>query len=98
MSLVRQDIFPEFDLNENDKKTEEINSVVILVCKFFDNIHGHHFAVVFGNDFKKNSDLINKVLNRSFIRTTRRLLQVLKEKNHKKAMHKFALLSTILIQ
>lgn len=73
------------NFDDFEKKTEEITSVEILVCKLIDNIQGNHFAVVFGNDFKKNSDLINKVLNRSFIRTTRRLLEVLKEDDHKKA-------------
>ena len=80
-----------------EQKTEEIKSIEILVCKFIDNIQGNHFAVVFGNDFKKNSDLINKVLNRSFTRTTRRLLQVLKEGGHKKAHEEVELIANHLI-
>lgn len=68
-----------------EEKTEEMNSIEILVCKLIDNIQGNHFAVVFGNDFRTHSDLINKVLNRSFIRTIRRLLEVLKNGGHKKA-------------
>ena len=68
-----------------EEKTEEINNIEILVCKFIDNVQGNHFGVVFGNDYKIHSDLINKILNRSFIRTTRRLLEVLKKGSNKKA-------------
>jgi 5'-deoxynucleotidase YfbR-like HD superfamily hydrolase len=80
-----------------EEKTEEITSLEILVCKLIDNIQGNHFAVVFGNDFKTHSDLINKVLNRSFIRTTRRLLKVLKKENHKKAYEEVVLVVNYLI-
>ena len=80
-----------------EKKTEEMNKLEILVCKFIDNVQGNHFNVVFGNDFKNNSDLVNKILNRSFIRTTRRLLQVLKEGGHKKAHKEVELVATHLI-
>ncbi len=68
-----------------EEKIEKINSTEILVCKFIDSVQGHHFGVVFGNDYRKNSDLVNKILNRSFIRTTRRLLEVLKKENHTEA-------------
>jgi len=68
-----------------EQKTEEINSLEILICKLIDKIQGHHFNVVFGNDFKTNSDLISKILNRSFIREARRLLEILKKGGHKKA-------------
>jgi 5'-deoxynucleotidase YfbR-like HD superfamily hydrolase len=78
-----ESLLKNFDAFEQE--TEEMTSIDILVCKFIDNVQGNHFNVVFGNDFKNNSDLVNKILNRSFIRTTRRLLQVLKEGGHKKA-------------
>jgi len=85
------------NFDDFEKKTEGITSIEILVCKLIDNIQGNHFAVVFGNDFKKNSDLINKVLNRSFVRTTRRLLQVLKEGGHKKAYEEVESVVTYLV-
>jgi 5'-deoxynucleotidase YfbR-like HD superfamily hydrolase len=76
-------ILQNFDAFE--KKHEEINSLEVLVCKLIDNIQGNHFAIVFGNDFKIHSDLINKILNRSFIKAASRLLEVLKKRNNKKA-------------
>ncbi|MCX6752331.1 MAG: HD domain-containing protein [Candidatus Nomurabacteria bacterium] len=75
-------LLKNFDDFENYNETEDIN---VLVCKFIDNVQGNHFGVVFGNDHKINSDLINKILNRSFIKNARRLLEVLKNKGHKKA-------------
>lgn len=74
-----------YNFDAFEKKHEEINSIEILVCKLIDNIQGNHFVIVFGNDFKTHSDLINKILNRSFIKAARRLLEVLKKKGNKKA-------------
>lgn len=76
-------ILKNFDAFE--KKIEEIDNIEILVCKLVDNIQGHHFGLVFGNDYKTHSNLINKILNRSLIRITRRLLQVLDKGGYKKA-------------
>lgn len=80
-----------------EQKTEEMTSIDILVCKFIDNVQGNHFSVVFGNNHKDSSELINKILNRSFIRTTRRLLQVLKQGGHTKAHKEVELVATHLI-
>jgi 5'-deoxynucleotidase YfbR-like HD superfamily hydrolase len=68
-----------------EKKIEEIDDIEILVCKLIDNIEGHHFALIFGNDFNKHSEIINKILNYSFIPRANRLLEILKEKKHDKA-------------
>jgi len=68
-----------------EEKVERMNNLEIIVSKLIDNIQGHHFALIFGNDHKKHSELINKILNRSFVPRARRLLQVLKERKHKKA-------------
>jgi 5'-deoxynucleotidase YfbR-like HD superfamily hydrolase len=92
---ILKTLLQNFDAFE--KKTEEITSIEILVCKFIDNIQGNHFSTVFGNDFKANSDLVNKILNRSFIRTTRRLLEVLKRNGHKKAQKEVEEVATYLI-
>ena len=72
-----------FDLFEKNHK--KINSIEVLICKLIDNIQGNHFAMVFGNDFKINSDLINKVINRSFMKAANRLLEVLNDTGNKKA-------------
>ena len=90
-----QTILENFDAFE--EKTEEINSLEILVCKFIDSIQGNHFNVIFGNDYKTYSDLINKILNRSFIRTTRRLLEVLKKRGNKKAQKEVESIANYLI-
>jgi 5'-deoxynucleotidase YfbR-like HD superfamily hydrolase len=74
-----------------EKKYEDIENIEILVCKLVDNIQGHHFGLVFGNDYKINSDLINKILNRSFVRIARRFLKVLEKKDHKKAYEEIEL-------
>jgi 5'-deoxynucleotidase YfbR-like HD superfamily hydrolase len=66
-------------------KIEKMNDLEIILCKWLDNVQGHHFALTFGNDYKKNSDLINKILNYSFVPRSRRLLQILKERKNKKA-------------
>ena len=68
-----------------EKRTDETNNLEILVCKLIDKIQGHHFSVVFGNDFEANSDLINKILNRSFVREASKLLEVLNKEGHTKA-------------
>lgn len=68
-----------------EEKYEDMENIEILVCKLIDNIQGHHFGLVFGNDYETNSNLINKILNRSLIRITRRLLEVLEKENHKRA-------------
>lgn len=80
---IRKTLLYNFDSFENDY--EKINSVEILVCKLIDSMQGNHFAVVFGNDFKINFDLINKIVNRSFIKAASRLLQVLKQRKNKRA-------------
>lgn len=66
-------------------KIDKMTDLEIILCKWIDNVQGHHFALVFGNDFKKHSDLINKILNYSFVPRSRRLLQILKERKHKQA-------------
>jgi len=68
-----------------EKKYEDTENIEILVCRLVDTIQGNHFGLVFGNDYKINSDLINKILNRSLIRIARRFLMVLEKKGHKKA-------------
>jgi 5'-deoxynucleotidase YfbR-like HD superfamily hydrolase len=73
------------NLDAFERKIEKTNNLEILVCKFIDNIQGNHFGVIFSDDHKKHSDLINKILNRSLIKNTRRLLEVLEKENHKKA-------------
>lgn len=78
-----KDILRNFDAFE--KKIEEIDNIEILVCKLVDNIQGHHFGLVFGNNYRENSELINKILDRSLIRIVRRLLEILKGGGHKKA-------------
>jgi 5'-deoxynucleotidase YfbR-like HD superfamily hydrolase len=77
------ELLENFDAFE--KKVEEIDDVEILVCKLIDNIEGHHFALVFGNDFNKHSEIINKILNYSFVPRARKLLEILKDKKNKKA-------------
>ncbi len=76
-------ILENFD--DFEKKIQNINNIEILICKLVDNIQGNHFGLVFGNDQQANSNLISAILNRSLIRTTQRLLQVLDKKGHKKA-------------
>jgi 5'-deoxynucleotidase YfbR-like HD superfamily hydrolase len=68
-----------------EKKLEEIDDLEVMVCKLIDNIEGNHFALVFGNDFNKHSEIINKILNYSFVPRARRFLEILKEKKHEKA-------------
>lgn len=68
-----------------EKKIETIDNLEVIVSKFVDNIEGHHFALIFGNDYKKHSEIINKILNYSFVPRSRRLLEILKERKHKKA-------------
>lgn len=68
-----------------EEKVEKMDDLEIIISKLVDNIQGHHFALVFGNDHKKHSNLINKILNRSFVPRARQLLYILKEKKHKKA-------------
>lgn len=80
-----------------EEKYEDMESIEILVCKFIDNTVGHHFGLIFGNDYKINSDLINKILNRSFIRISRRLLEILKKEGHKKAYKEVELMTNYLI-
>jgi 5'-deoxynucleotidase YfbR-like HD superfamily hydrolase len=77
------ELLENFDAFE--KKIEEIDDLEILICKLIDNIQGHHFALVFGNDFYEHSEIINKILNYSFVPRARRLLKILKERKHKKA-------------
>ena len=48
--------------------------------------------MVFGNDHKTNSDLINKILNRSLIQITRRLLEVLEKESQRKAYEEVELI------
>ena len=75
-----------------EEKYENIENIEILVCKLIDNIQGHHFGLVFGNDHKTNSDLINKILNRSLIQITRRLLEVLEKESQRKAYEEVELI------
>ena len=72
-----------FDNFEGD--VEKMNDLEIVVCKWLDNVQGHHFGLIFGNDYKKNSVLINKIINRSYVNRSKRLLQILTERGHKKA-------------
>jgi 5'-deoxynucleotidase YfbR-like HD superfamily hydrolase len=66
-------------------KIEKMNDLEIIICKWLDNVQGHHFGLIFGNDHKKHSVLINKILNRSYVTRSKRLLQILKARKHKKA-------------
>jgi len=66
-------------------EVEKMNDLEIVISKWLDNVQGHHFALIFGNDYKKNSVLINKIINRSYVNRSKRLLQILKEGKHKKA-------------
>ena len=81
-----------------EKKYENIDSIEILVCKLVDNIQGHHFGLVFGNDYDVHSELINKILNRSLIRITKRFLSVLKKGGHKKAHEEVELVVNYFIE
>lgn len=80
---IVQDLLRNFDSFES--KHEKTNNIEILVCKLIDNIQGNHFAIVFGNDFGINSDLISKIVNRSFIKAAIRLLEFLKNTKNKGA-------------
>ncbi len=76
-----------FDETEStgERKYENISKIEALVVKFIDNIQGDHFALVFGNDLKKNSPVIEKIMGRTFFPVAGRLLQVLKAGGHSEA-------------
>jgi 5'-deoxynucleotidase YfbR-like HD superfamily hydrolase len=73
------------NLDSFEGEVEKMTDLEIVLCKWLDNVQGHHFALTFGNDHKENSDLINKILNYSFVPRSRKLLQILKERKYKKA-------------
>ena len=72
--------FDEFedDYNKMDK-------LEVLTAKFIDTLQGDHFAMVFGKDLREHSEVISKIVNRTFISVTLRFLKVLKSQGHKKA-------------
>lgn len=72
-----------FDETENG--FENMEKLEALVAKFIDTIQGNHFVTVFGNNLPENETIINKIIGRSFIPVSRKLLKVLKEHGHKEA-------------
>jgi 5'-deoxynucleotidase YfbR-like HD superfamily hydrolase len=93
---IVKDILQNFDIFE--EKIEKITDLEILVCKLIDNTQGNHFAISFGNDFKKHKEHIKKIFDFSFFKRRDRLLQVLKERGHKKAYKEVEIFSKHILE
>jgi 5'-deoxynucleotidase YfbR-like HD superfamily hydrolase len=84
---VTTPLLSNFDSYE--AKNVESKDLEVLICRLIDNMQGNHFGMVFGNSFDTHSDVIDKVVNRSFVKNATNLLSYLK-KNRQTAAYKEA--------
>lgn len=66
---------------------EKVTKLEILIAKLIDTLQGNHFSLVFaeGLGAPKHKFTVAKIVERTSIKVSRRLLEVLKEKKHQKA-------------
>ncbi|MEI6660310.1 MAG: HD domain-containing protein [bacterium] len=68
-----------------EAKNKESTDLEVLICRLIDNMQGNHFGMVFGNSFDTHSEVIDKVVNRSFVKNAKNLLVYLKKNRKTKA-------------
>lgn len=73
------------DFEEFETKPDEMESIEALVAKFLDYLGGNHFALVFGNNFTENSELIGKIVSTRWVLYTQELIKRLKKGNYVEA-------------
>ena len=71
--------------DEFEKPIEKITKVEVLVAKLLDVIEGNHFALVFGDGLSQYPEKIEQIVNKTFVRVSARLLEVLKLRGKLKA-------------
>lgn len=87
------DWFTEFE-----EDFENMDNLEVLVAKFIDTVQGNHYAVVFGNNLSEHSQAIDKIVGRSLIPIATRLLEILRQRGHKKAHQEVMNVTTHLLK
>ena len=65
---------------------DNINTLEVAVARWIDNLQGDHFALTFGSRLPEHSEAINKIIQIRSIASTNRLLELLEDKDHNKAV------------
>ena len=83
LKKMQRELLKHFDEFEED--FVNMKKLEVIISKFIDLLQGNHFALVFGNNLKGNSEIISKIVNKRFMKIADRLLEVLKKGGHKEA-------------
>lgn len=81
-------LFDKFEMNP-----QSVSSIEFLLARFIDYLQGAHFALVFGNDLSKHSEIISKIVRNKWVECAMRLIDVLKQKGFKGAAEEVRLIS-----